>query len=89
MKLRVRALGLSVGVLWGVVVFAATLWAAWEERGITLSTLEHYYPGYSVSASGALAGLFWGFVTGFLGGALVAWLYNRFHAALYKADTGS
>jgi hypothetical protein len=88
MKLRARALGLSIGTVWGLAIFLATLWAAIEERGLVLELLKRYYIGYSVSFGGALVGLIWGFVYGFVFGALVAWLYNIFHKVIYKSVPG-
>lgn len=84
MKLRVRAMALAAGVVWGVVVLLVTLWAVIAERGLTLGHLSGYYLGYSVSTGGAIVGMIWGFVTGCIAGGLLAWSYNAFHKALYK-----
>jgi hypothetical protein len=86
MNLRKRALGLTLGVVWGLAVFVATLWAAIQGRGKTLELLSGYYPGFSVSYGGAVVGLFWGFVSGFIVGVLIAWLYNLFSDLLYKSE---
>jgi len=45
--------------------------------GITISKLGKFYLGYSLSWGGGLIGLIWGFVDGFIGGAIFAWLYNK------------
>lgn len=86
MKLRVRAFGLSMGTVWGLGIFVLTLWAMMADRGRTLTYLEGYYVGYTVSFGGAIAGLVWGFVTGFIVGSALAWMYNKFHASLYKTS---
>lgn len=86
MKLRVRAFALSMGIVWGFGVLAATLWAVIAQRGLTLAHLEGYYLGYTVSLGGAFVGLIWGFVNGFVVGALLAWLYGLLVKALYKSD---
>jgi hypothetical protein len=86
MKLRVRALGLAVGIAWGLGIFVATLWAAAQDRGKTLDLLKAFYLGYSISFGGAIVGLIWGLVDGFICGALIAWLYNMLHKALYKSE---
>jgi hypothetical protein len=86
MSLRKRALGLSLGVVWGVAVLIVTLWALLQGRGTTVGLLFHYYPGYSVSYPGAFAGLFWGFINGFIGGVLIAWFYDLFCKILYKSE---
>lgn len=73
------ALGLSVGVLGGLGLFAATLilvLAGGPVVGPTLGLLRHYLPGYSVTWSGSLLGLFYGFLSGFIGGWLFAGLRN-------------
>jgi hypothetical protein len=86
MKLRARALGLAVGIVWGLTIFVATLWAVAEGRGTTLVLLQAFYFGYSMSFGGAIVGLIWGVVDGFICGALVAWLYNTLHKMLYKSE---
>ncbi len=85
MNLRKRALGLSLGIVWGLMVFLATLWSAFQGRGATLRVLNSYYIGFSVSYPGAFIGLLWGFVNGFLVGLLIAWLYDLFCRILYKS----
>ena len=86
MKLRVRALGLTLGVALGFIVFVATIWAHIEGRGRTIANLVGYFPGFTVSFGGAILGLIWGIVYGFILGAIVAWLYNTFCKALYKSE---
>ena len=78
MKLRVRAFGLATGVVAGLFVFFVTLVSIWFGRGETIDALVVPFPGFSRSIGGAIVGLIWGFVDGFIGGALLAWLYNRF-----------
>ena len=85
MKLRVRALGLAVGITWGLGIFVATLWDLAWGNGRTLSCLKSFYLGYSVSLGGAIVGLIWGFVDGLICGALIAWLYNKLQKAIYKS----
>ena len=83
MKLRVRAFGLATGVVAGLFVFFVTLVSIWFGRGETIDALVVPFPGFSRSIGGAIVGLLWGFVDGFIGGALLAWLYNRFTATLF------
>jgi hypothetical protein len=52
--------------------------------GPNLQLLEHYFPWYSVSLSGSLLGLSYGFFTGFVGGWGFAFLRN-ITAFLYMA----
>jgi hypothetical protein len=86
MKLRVRAMGLTLGVALGLAAFVATEWAVFEGRGSTIGLLRGYFAGFSVTLGGAFLGFIWGFVYGFILGALVAWLYNTFCRALYRAE---
>jgi len=79
MKLNVKALALSAGIVWALAIFLITIWyLIFGFEGATLRKLHHVYLGYSVSLGGAFIGLIWGFIDGFIGGALLAWLYNKF-----------
>jgi len=81
MKLNVKALALASGLLWGGAVCFATLWLiALGYEGMVIRQLGHFYLGYSFSVVGAFVGLVYGFVDGAIGGALLAWLYNKFTA---------
>jgi hypothetical protein len=78
MKLSVKALALTSGILWGGAVWFATLWLLLRGyEGTVIQQLDHFYIGYSFSYLGAFIGLVWGFVDGAIGGALFAWLYNK------------
>ena len=86
MILRKSALGLSLGVVWGLAVFVVTLLAIMRGIGHTLGLLGVYYLGYTVSYLGSVVGLVWGFVNGFVGGVLIAWFYDLFCKILYKSE---
>ena len=81
MKLNAKALGLSLGIIWGaailLVTFASLLTAG--SYGVKfLYGIASIYPGYSISYIGALIGLAYGFVDAFIAGWLVAVIYNFF-----------
>jgi hypothetical protein len=77
MRLNVKALSLTAGILWGIGVWFATLWlVVFGYEGFLMSKLDHFYFGYTVTVGGAFVGLAWGFVDGVICGALFAWLYN-------------
>lgn len=79
MKLNIKALGLASGIVWGLSIFLLTYWfIIVGQPGTTLVKLSAIYFGYSVTWYGAFVGLIWGFVDGFIGGALLAWVYNKF-----------
>jgi len=86
MKLRARALGLAIGIIWGVTIFLATIGSILVGKGETMSHLTVLLNGYRVTFGGAIVGLIWGVAGGFLFGAAVAWLYNMLHKAIYKSD---
>ncbi len=79
LKLDRLALGLSLGVTSGVLLFLGTLilvLRGGEVVGPTLGLLNQYFPGYSVTASGSMVGLGYGFLSGFVVGWLLAFLRN-------------
>ncbi len=87
-KLHKMALGIAVGVLTGLVIWAATailLVKGGSPVGPTLGLLSQYFIGYSVSWQGTLVGLLYGFVFGFIVGWLVAFLRNLFIAVYLHA----
>ena len=73
MKLNLRAFALTTGVLWGVGLFSLTWWLLWLEGPTpNPSLLTRIYPGYTITPTGSIIGLAWGFVD-----ALIAELYLR------------
>ena len=78
MKFNVVAFGLACGLVWGFGVFCLAWWVmAFEGATGDLMVLGHLYRGFNVSPVGSVIGLVWGLFDGFVGGALLAWLYNR------------
>ena len=79
MRLDVKALAMTLGILWGAAVFGGTWWIiAFDGAANDPTWLGRIYRGYSVSPAGSLIGLLWAVPDGLLAGALVAWLYNLF-----------
>jgi hypothetical protein len=79
-RLDAITIGIAFGVLGGWCLFFATLWLVLKggsEVGPHLSLLVNYFPGYRVSVFGSFIGFGYGFACGFIGGSLVAWLYNH------------
>ena len=78
MKLNIKAFALACGTIWGLGLFGLTWWIIALE-GITneVTMIGRLYPGYTISPLGSLLGLLYGFVDAFIGGAILAWLYNR------------
>ena len=78
MRLDVKAMALTLGIIWGLGVFFLTWWIIFFE-GATgeLTLIGQVYRGYNISPSGSFIGFLWAFADGLIGGALIAWLYNR------------
>jgi hypothetical protein len=90
MKLNVAALGLAGGLMWGVVLFLFTMTTTATGYGLDFVNLvASVYPGFAVSYPGAFIGLVYGFVDGFVGFAVLAWLYNFFTGLVGKGKIDS
>ncbi len=77
MKLDVKAFALTCGLVWGLGLFCLTWWIiAFDGPTGEITFIGRLYRGYSISPSGSLLGLVWGFFDGLIGGAIFAWLYN-------------
>jgi hypothetical protein len=80
--LHKRAMGVAVGTVTGLLVLLATLVMMLQGgTGYPLSLLGEYFFGYTVSPVGALVGLFWGFIAGFVFGWFFAFCRNLVIAA--------
>jgi len=81
MKLNVKAVAISLGLVWGVLaVFATSLVnLAWPGYGEDfLWTVASIYPGFEVgSVHGLILGTLYGLADGAVVGAVYAWIYNR------------
>lgn len=78
-KISVCNLGLAVGLVWGLSMFATVYFSIFFGMGIPfVEIFSTIYLGYDFTFVGSLLGLFWGFIDGFIGGALVAFFYNVF-----------
>lgn len=79
------ALGMAIGVFWGITVFFMGLVAHYFSYGVGfVESLQTVYIGYSVSMAGAFVGGLIGFVDGFCSGVIVGWLYNLFSRCCCK-----
>ncbi|MBN2689889.1 MAG: bacteriophage holin [Gammaproteobacteria bacterium] len=79
------AFGLAIGVLWALwVSVAAIIVVVLQNYGISnyaasfVKVVASIYPGYQATMQGALIGAMWAFFDGFVGGVILAWLYNFF-----------
>jgi glycosyltransferase involved in cell wall biosynthesis len=91
-KLDAVALGAGVGTVWGGVIWAMTvllLVKGGKPIGPNLALLGQFIPGYSVTWTGSLIGLLYGFGTGFLFGFAFARARNtamRLHLGSRKVQ---
>ncbi len=83
MKLDVKALALTGGLIWGILAMflsgvANLIWAGYAQR--FLDVMASVYPGYHAAPSfgQVIIGTLYGLVDGAIAGALFAWVYNRF-----------
>lgn len=80
-RLRASVMAVVFGLLSGVGLFIATIWLVVTAKdgypvGPTLSLLNNYFPGYSVTYGGAFLGLIYGAILGGITGYLLAYIYN-------------
>ena len=78
-KLDRLALGISLGTLFGLLIFIATnvlILKGGDTIGPKLALLGQYFAGYDVTFYGSLVGLTYGLIVGFILGWLIAALRN-------------
>ena len=78
-KLDGKALGIAIGLLFGLVVFAATnflILKGGDDPGPRLALLGQFFIGYEVSFTGSLIGMVYGIISGFIIGWLIAMIRN-------------
>lgn len=80
MKLNIKALCLTSGILWGIVMLLTNLLStAFPGYAFEfLSAISSIYPGYAPGGiMGAILGTFYGFIDGAIFGLVFGWLYNK------------
>jgi hypothetical protein len=78
-RLDPLALGVAIGVVWGLIVWSATailLLRGGEKVGSNLVLLKQYFLGYTVSWTGAIVGFLYAAFLGFITGCAFALLRN-------------
>ena len=79
MKIRPLGFGMSIGILWGLSVVIISLLSIYFSYGTAVVTfLTTVYLGYELTLVGVLIGTGWAFLDGFVGGFLLAAVYNLF-----------
>jgi hypothetical protein len=81
MKINVKALTLTGGILWGAAVFLAGIAnLIWPGYAATfLEVMASIYPGYEATPSigFVIIGTLYALLDGAIAGLIFAWLYNR------------
>lgn len=78
-----QSFGLSLGVTFGLALLALGFLGWGLDYGVEVIQLAaSFYKGYAPTPTGAVIGGFWGFFDGFIGGYVVAGLYNYFRENL-------
>ena len=81
MKLNVKAMAFTIGLVWGAAMLLAGV--AYVVTGgygeAFLDVMASLYPGYHATSNygDVIVGTLYGLLDGVVGGAAVAWLYNR------------
>jgi hypothetical protein len=87
-RIDVRAFALASAAAFALVLFSLTVAIAWKGAppgapvGPHLAQLAAYFPGYSVSGIGALAGAAYAGAIGSVCGLVLATLWNLAHSLL-------
>lgn len=77
-KFDVNALGLTLGIIWGAAILLVGLSAAFFGYGAAFVELAStLYIGYAPTILGAIIGTVWAFIDAYVGGVVIAWLYNK------------
>jgi len=82
MKINIKALSLTVAIVWGgsilLIGLANLIWIGYGTD--FLEVASSIYPGYQGPSSfgQVIVGTLYGVVDGFVGGLIIGWLYNLF-----------
>ena len=79
LRLNGNLLGLVLGTFAAALIFVATIFLVVKGGPIVgphLGLLANVFIGYSVTVAGSFIGAAYGFITGYLSGVFIAWVYN-------------
>ena len=77
-KFNVHSFALTLGIVWGLCALLLGLLATLFGYGMGLvAVFGTLYIGYSATVAGSIIGGVWAFVNAYIGGAIIAWLYNK------------
>ncbi|MCL5003949.1 MAG: bacteriophage holin [Patescibacteria group bacterium] len=68
---------LTGGIVWGGCLFVTTLASVYFGYATAfLQAFGSIYPGYSITLTGSVVGLIYGFLDAFVGVYIIAWVYK-------------
>ena len=79
LKLNANILGIVLGIITGLAIFIATNFLILKGGpviGPHLALLRAFFPYYSVTFLGSIIGFFWGLISGYIVGFVIASIYN-------------
>ncbi len=76
-RLDVKGLALGTGTAWGLCVLLAGWAAAFGWCDTFVAVMGSVYIGYGPTWIGGIVGGAWGFLDGAVGGAVIAFVYNK------------
>lgn len=78
LKTKTAKMALTGGLIWGVLLFLTTLISVYSGYASQfLQLIADVYPGYSVTLSGSIIGLIYGFLDIYIGVYIVSWVYHH------------
>ena len=75
-KCHLLALGVAIGATWSLGIGALAIMAMFGWGALVIEPIASVYVGYDASIIGAVIGVAWAFVDGFVAGLVIAWIYN-------------
>ena len=78
-RLNANILGLVLGIIAGLIIFVTTNFLILKGGAVVgphLGLLRNFFPFYSVTFVGSIVGFFWGLLSGYVAGFVIASLYN-------------
>lgn len=78
MKSKTQRAAVTGGLLWAILLFLTTLAGVYFNYATNfLNVIVSIYPGYSISLTGSIVGLVYGFLDVFIGVYIFSWVYHR------------
>lgn len=76
--LNAKGFAMAGGILGAIIMFIVTLISLGNGYASEfLNLMSGVYPGYEVNGVGVITGAIYGFIDGFIGCYVFAWLYNK------------